>query len=525
MIRARAAGDAAVLLELTAGRPAALAAAITGAGLPGVLDVVPGARTVLVTLEPGSADPVVLGRRLAGLPVPDSPAAAGQPVLELEVRYDGPDLADVAAGCGLAEHEVVARHQAASYEVGWLGFSPGFGYLTGLDPALAAVPRLDTPRLAVPAGSVAIAGGLSAVYPAASPGGWRVIGSTSARLWDPGRDPPALLTPGMTVRFRAVETLSGAPGAARLTAGPHPAHRSLRILQPGPLATVQDLGRAGFGHLGVPRSGAADRQSLLLATALVGNHPEAACLEVTLGRLAVRFDCHAVAALTGAPVPLRLTAPDGTRREPAAGTAFEVLAGSVLRLGSPPAGLRSYLAVDGGIAVPPVLGSRSADLRSGLGPPALRAGQRLPLGPRADISRAVAARPGAPAGPAAAVAARAAGPAGAAELRVVAGPRDDWFIPGALSALTGGSYRVTAASDRTGLRLAGPALRRATRAELPSEGIATGSLQVSHDGQPILLLADHPVTGGYPVVAVVRTADIAAAAQLRPGQLVRFLAG
>ncbi len=120
--------------------------------------------------------------------------------------YDGPDLADVAALTGLTEAEVIERHQAGDYRVGWLGFAPGFGYLTGLDPRLQ-VPRLDSPRLSVPAGAVAIAGGLAAVYPAASPGGWRLLGHTNAPLFDADRTPPSLLTPGQRVRFRAVGRL------------------------------------------------------------------------------------------------------------------------------------------------------------------------------------------------------------------------------------------------------------------------------------------------------------------------------
>jgi KipI family sensor histidine kinase inhibitor len=517
VIRALAAGDAAVLLEPDGGRPAALAAALTAAALPGVLDVIPGAATVLVSFEPGALDPDELATRADGLPL-RGPRPGGQlPAIEIEVCYDGPDLPDVADLTGLSVREVIERHRAASYEVGWLGFSPGFGYLTGLDPVLATVPRLDTPRLAVPAGSVAIAGGLSAVYPAASPGGWRIIGRASTQLWDPEREPPALLAPGLPVRFRPVGELAPpvvpepGRGPARAVAG-----RSVEVLQPGPLTTVQDLGRAGLGHLGVPRSGAADAASLRAANALVGNDAGQACLEVTLGRLAVRFDGPAVIALAGAPAPVRLTRPDGSRLEPAAGTGFEVAAGSVLRLGSPATGLRSYLAVDGGFDVPPVLGSRSADLLSGLGPRPLQAGQRLPLG---------APRPGHRVGGAGRAGSRMPEPGAVTELRVRPGPRADWFAPGALAALTGGTYQVTTASDRTGLRLTGPPLHRTRPAELPSEGVATGSLQVSHDGQPILLLADHPVTGGYPVIAVVRSADIGTAAQLRPGQPVRLQLG
>jgi KipI family sensor histidine kinase inhibitor len=551
VIAIRPAGDTALLLESAAcladqeGNGAArLAAVIRAAALPGVTDVVPGAATVLVSYEPGACDPAGLASRLrevASAPAPPLPTD-NQPDLIIPTVYDGPDLGQVAAVTGLSDAEVIARHAAARYRVGWLGFSPGFGYLTGLDPALAAVPRRASPRVSVPRGSVAIAGGLAAVYPAPSPGGWQLIGRTNRVLWDPGADPPTPLSPGRHLRFRVVDRLpsaSPAPDFAPPTGG----DEAIEVLQPGLLTTVQDLGRPGLAHLGVPHSGAADPASLRRANRLAGNPDGAAGLEMTLGRLTLRFHDAAVVAVTGAPVPLTLIESDGPatsrgrdpadgpppvdghrptagpgsgRAEPWRAAAFTVPAGAVLRLGAPAAGLRSYLAVAGGIDVQPELGSRSADRLSGLGPPPLRSGDRLPVGrarspirkrsddwPRTDLA-AVGADP--------------------VPLGAIAGPRDDWFARDALADLATGSYLVTPASDRTGLRLAGSPLTRSPGrpGELPSEGVAAGSLQVTHDGQPILLLADHPTTGGYPVIAVVVSADLGLAAQLRPGQRVRF---
>jgi len=523
--RVRLAGDAALLLQAD-GLAGRLAAAIASERIAGVRDVVPGASTVLVITEPGRLDLGALAARVLALPLPEAgPGAAAR--AEIPVVYDGPDLAEVARLTGLPAGEVVARHAAGDYTVGWLGFSPGFGYLTGLDPVLATVPRLAEPRLRVPAGAVAIAGGLTAVYSSTSPGGWRLLGRTSAVLWDPRRDPPALLAPGMRVRFRAVDALPaapapGEPASSALPAAPAPGEPltpapggAIAVIKPGPLATVQDLGRPGFGHLGVPHSGAADPGSLRRANRLAGNPDGAAGLELTLGRAAFRFLGEARVAVTGAPAAITLSGPrGGTVREVPHDTAFGVPEGGEVRLGAPAVGLRSYLAVRGGIDVPPVLGSRSADLRSGLGPPPLRAGDVLPVGePVPGAAPAGAAAPGA------ATAMPAPGPA---VLRVIPGPRDDWFAPGALDLLCGGSYAVTPASDRTGLRLDGPALPRERGGELPSEGVVTGALQVPPGGRPILLLADHPVTGGYPVIAVVASADIGLAAQLRPGARLRF---
>ncbi len=563
MTRWRPAGDAALLLQAE-GLAARLAAAIGRERIAGVLDVVPGAGTVLVTTGPGTVDLGQLAARVLALPLPAaSPAAAA--LTEIPVVYDGPDLAEVARLTGLPPDEVVARHVAGEYTVGWLGFSPGFGYLTGLDPVLASVPRMTEPRLRVPAGAVAIAGGLAAVYPSASPGGWRLLGRTAAVLWDPDRDPPAVLAPGMRVRFRPVPqppaTLTppapgqagafhdpgakravytqDAPGSwksgtpARATPGGSPV---IEVLRPGALATVQDLGRRGFGHLGVPGSGAADTASLRLANRLAGNPEGAAGLELTLGRAGFRFPAGAWVAVTGAPAPVTLkTGPgDGASSDMRHGETFWVPAGGQVQVGAPAVGLRCYLAVRGGIDVPPVLGSRSADLRSGLGPAPLRRGDLLPLGEPAEAGMAQAGM--AQAGVARAAAAEdlagrvssavtpgIPGAGEAAELRVIAGPRDDWFAPGALDVLCGGTYVVTPDSDRTGLRLDGPALTRARPDELPSEGLATGALQVTLGGRPILMLADHPVTGGYPVIGVVASADVGLAAQLRPGSRIRFL--
>jgi len=522
---ARAAGDAALLVQAEAAA-GALAAALRAARLPGVLDVIPGARTVLVTTEPGSWELGALAERVAAVPV-TAGAAAGRALAEIPVVYDGPDLADVARLTGLTVSEVTARHAAREYAVGWLGFSPGFAYLTGLDPALE-VSRLDAPRLRVPAGSVAIAGGLSAVYPAESPGGWRLLGRTSAALWDSGREPPALLAPGMRVRFRPVSDLPPAsPVTGAAAAEPRKAGVVIEVIRPGPLATVQDLGRPGLGHLGVPRSGAADAASLLRANQLTGNPPGAAGLELTLGKAVLRFSGEALVAVTGAAVPVTLTTgADRGAAEMEFGTAFGVRAGGLLRIGTPAAGLRTYLAVRGGIEVPAVLGSRSADLLSGLGPAPLRAGDLLPVG--ATVPRAGAAVPRAddagaePRGVAGLPGRRAWTASGPAQLRVLPGPRDDWFAAGAIGLLCGADYVVTPASDRTGLRLDGPALPRRRGGELASEGMVTGALQVPPGGRPILLLADHPVTGGYPVIAVVVSADLGLAAQLRPGQPVRF---
>ena len=278
----------------------------------------------------------------------------------------------------------------------------------------------------------------------------------------------------------------------------------LTVLASGLLTTVQDRGRPGWASIGVTRSGAADRQAAALANRLVGNDAAAAVLEVTVGGLQVRAARTLLVAVSGAPAPVTV---DG--RAAPFDAPLTLRPGQVLGLGNPAVGLRSYLAVRGGIGVPPVLGSRSTDTLSGLGPAPLRPGDVLPVGALAAAEPVVDVAP-------------VGAPSSRPVLRVLPGPRRDWMAPTAWTALTTEDWTVSPDSDRVGLRLAGPRLDRARTDELPSEGLVPGAVQVPPDGAPVLFLVDHPVTGGYPVLAVVTTDDLPAAAQLRPGDRVRF---
>ncbi|MBM0126785.1 5-oxoprolinase subunit C family protein [Pimelobacter simplex] len=266
---------------------------------------------------------------------------------------------------------------------------------------------------------------------------------------------------------------------------------------------VQDAGRPGHAAIGVGVGGAADRSSYALANRLLGNTPGAAALEVTLGGLEVEATGVAWVCVTGAPVPLSV---DG-RPEPT-GAVLALRPGQRLRLGLPRAGLRSYLAVRGGLAVPPLLGSRARDTLAGLGPEPVRAGDRLPVGDEGTGQMLVEAVP----------------PTTYDDrpvLRVVRGPRADWVVD--VDRLVEQVWRVGAASDRVGLRLEGAALAAAPgKGELPSEGALRGAIQVPPGGAPVVFGPDHPVTGGYPVVGVVVDADTDRLAQLRPGDELRF---
>jgi biotin-dependent carboxylase-like uncharacterized protein len=275
----------------------------------------------------------------------------------------------------------------------------------------------------------------------------------------------------------------------------------IEVLRASPLTTVQDLGRPGWAHLGIPRSGALDQPALRRANRLVGNPDTAAGLEVTLTGCALRLTDGGTAAVTGAYSIVRV---DG--RPATGGRALAVPPGGLLEIGPARVGVRCYLAISGGIAVDPVLDSRSTDTLSGLGPAPLRAGDTVPTGPRP--------RP-APADPVPYVE-----PPPALDLLVHLGPREDWFRPAAIDALLTAPYTLSPRCDRVGARLSGPALARAIDDELPSEGIVLGAVQVPPDGQPLIFLADHPTTGGYPVIGVID--DVTPLAQARPGTTVRF---
>ena len=276
--------------------------------------------------------------------------------------------------------------------------------------------------------------------------------------------------------------------------------RAVTVLATGPLTTVQDGGRPGQAALGIGRSGVCDRAAYRLANRLLGNDPGAAVLEVTLGGLALRAEADLLVVTTGA----------RCAGSPAHNAPAVVPAGRELRLGMAPTGLRTCVGIRGGIAVEPVLGSRATDVLAGLGPPVVSAGDVLPVGTAGQPPPGVDVAPVAdPEG-------------GEVTVRVLPGPRRDWFADEAWAALTGAPWAVTEDSNRVGLRLEGTPLQRTRSGELASEGMVRGALQVPPSGKPVLFLADHPVTGGYPVIGYVVDDDVDRCGQLRPGQTLCF---
>lgn len=537
MRRILRAGDRALLVEeedlaATMRLHAALSAALADPepgdpGFDGVEELVPAARTLLVTYRPERISEAELRKRLTSLEGIDAGARDGD-AIELPVQYDGQDLEEAASLLHVTPQELITRHQAATWTVAFTGYAPGFGYLAGDDP-LFDIPRRSSPRTRIPAGSVGLAGTFSGIYPRESPGGWQLIGRTSTRMWDLDREEPALLIPGRRVRFVEADASASPAGlpspasapstAAARSAGAGPA---IEVVRPGLQLTVQDLGRPGHAALGVSASGTADRAALRAANRAVGNDPGTAGLEIAGGGAVLRFHGLAVIALHGAPSDAVLLATTGERHPVLHGTAVAVEDGDELRLGGLRSGLRTLLAIRGGIDLGPALGSRATDTLAGLGPrgvdgPTLQPGEVIPCHGPASAPHAVEDRALTPS--------RVPASGDEVVLDVVLGPREDWFTADALRVLLEQEWLVTPSSDRVGVRLQGErALSREVEGELPSEGAVTGSLQVPPDGQPVLFLADHPLTGGYPVIGVLADHHLDLAGQLPPGIRLRFRA-
>ncbi len=519
VLSVRAVGTTAVLAELS-GLPAVLAlqAALLKQPLPGQMDLLAAAETVLVMADSPRSARAMQGLLLA-MDLTVQARAEGR-LVTIDAVYDGEDLAEVGRLTGLGPDRVVAAHTGQVWTVAFGGFAPGFGYMVGENQVLD-VPRRSSPRTVVPAGAVALAGIYSAVYPRQSPGGWQLIGRTAAHMWDLGREQPALAAPGDRVQFRPVRELVevAAPSAPATEAGAPEVPSGLRILSPGLQSLVQDLGRPGHTGLGVGAAGALDRSSLRRANRLVGNAATAAAVETVAGGLTVQAVGDQILAATGAAGQLILRRADedqedaesySERNIPTA-EAFVLLDGEVLTVGAPQRGVRSYLAVRGGVAAEEVLGSSSTDTLSGLGPAPLAAGDVICTGD-ATVSQVVSSPELQPDFP---------GP-GVTLLDVVPGPREDWFDGAEVESFYSQEWEVTPRSNRVGMRLAGEALQRSREGELPSEGTVTGALQVPPEGMPVLFLADHPVSGGYPVIGVVVDHQLDLAGQVPIGARIRF---
>ncbi|HTR04825.1 MAG TPA: 5-oxoprolinase subunit PxpB [Thermoanaerobaculia bacterium] len=465
----------------------------------GLLDAIAGARTVLVVFDPERLGGNRLRDEIArGVPGVDG-AGETPRLIRLPVAYGGAaalDLAALARDAALSEEELVRRHAGAEYRVAFVGFAPGFAYLAGLPSQLQA-PRLPSPRPRVPAGAVAIGGPYTGVYPAAMPGGWRLIGRSPARLFDPEAARPSLLSPGDRVRFdrvREEELPAPAPPVRERPPGGRPV---FRVESSGVFSGVLGAPRYGLGSSGVPAGGAMDLRSLAHANALLGNDAGAAALEAALvgPELAALEDVEVAVAgadfeveVDGKPAPL--------------GRPIRIPPGSRLRFGRARRGARAYLAVAGGFVDARLPGEAVRRVERG---EVLAARTDPPS--RGGVSPPAERPPGDP-----------------IVLRVVPGPQVDHFPAATLERFLESPWRVSPVSDRRGVRLDGERLEHALAAEIPPEGTVYGSIQVPGDGLPIVLGPDGPVTGGYPKIGTVIAADLPILGQAAPGDALRFRA-
>lgn len=531
-----------------------------GSPFAAIRQTIPAARTVLVEFDVGLATGDDLAAAFRQLDTA-STTHADPTVVSIPVVYDGEDLAAVAQQRGISVQALVDWHAATPWRAAFAGFAPGFVYLTGGEPDVNT-PRKDTPRLEVPAGAVGLAGPFSGVYPRRSSGGWQLIGTTALAMWDEHKNPPAAIQPGNLVTFvptreriaspAAPTRTRMAPAAAAGTVSPHDAHGCLRrgtsddaqigvlrVERTGMLALFEDDGRQS-GVLGVTGSGSADRRSAHLANALVGNSADEPVIEITDGDARFTALADTVVAVTGAPAPIVVHTPvvqaavvhtpelrgqtdyndvsgggDGPvcRTSVLGQQAVLLRHGESIEIGVPESGLRDYLALQGGFSVERVLGSASTDTMAQLGPDPLTPG---------DIMYAACHRHATVGRPLPWMTMPARG--GTTSLEITLGPRDAWFTDQAVETLYAQSWSVTPQSNRVGLRLHGEqTLERRIAAELPSEGTVPGSLEIAKDGQPVLFLCDQPVTGGYPVIAVLTPHSRMVAAQLPAGAHIRFI--
>lgn len=481
-------------------------------GLPGVEEAVPTLRSVLVIFDPLSADVTMLAesveRYAAALPT----ESGGAPrVIEVPVVYGGsvgPDLEEVASQRGLTPDQVVRTHSGVQYTVYMLGFTPGYPYL-GVLPEALRTPRLPSPRLRVPAGSIGIADAMTGIYPLPSPGGWRLIGRTPLPIYDPFAPDPVLLRPGDRVGFVPIPRaqFQEAPQGRPLRV---PDHAVFEVRTAGLYTTIQDAGRTGSRSLGIPPAGAMDRLALWAANEAVGNSSDAPALELTAPGPALTALDHITVAVSGADLSARVDARPIERN-----AAVALRPGQTVEFGAPRAGVWAYLAVAGGFEARRVLGSASTFVPGILGG---SAGRRLRAGDVLGTAGPPRHRGGQVAGESVPL------PGEDVTVRVILGPQDEWLTEEARAAFLKEVYRISLHSDRAGARLLGRTLAHRATGDFLSDGVLPGAIQVPSGGEPIVIMPDGPTTGGYPKVAAVISADVRLVAQARPGTRIRFRA-
>ncbi|MBD2813310.1 5-oxoprolinase/urea amidolyase family protein [Xenorhabdus sp. Flor] len=489
--------------------------------IPGIEEMIPAARTLMIRFHPMTISVYQLVDEIQNRSLQTYRYVSGKQI-EIPVCYNGEDLAAVAEMLGTSIQDVIRQHTENEYMVAFTGFAPGFAYMVS-DIAQWNIPRRKTPRTRIPAGTVALAGEFSGIYPQASPGGWQLIGITNERMWDLSRPDPALLQPGNRVSFRNVERgivtvslpeKSAIPDDTFAEMSPKGNFCSLEILSAGLQTLFQDLGRLGKSGLGISASGAMDKSALRSANRIVGNSSDQACLEIVQGGFKAVARGKIIIGVTGALCPIRIKTPQGEILPVNPYQPIDLNDGDEITLGIPNAGMRSYLAVRGGFIIPEVLASRSFDTLSNIGPVPIKPDDRLVVGETSHCAAVSVSETPAFVMP---------NKDDVVILDIFLGPRTDWFEQTSIDLLRNQIWQVTPQSNRIGLRLNGEyALSRIKHEELPSEGTCRGAIQIPASGQPVLFLADHPVTGGYPVIASVAHYHLDLAGQIPINGKIQF---
>lgn len=482
----------------------------------GIVEIIPSYASVTVVYDHSVVSGAELWQQCLGIwnHIPESTLQEPVDNITIDVVYGdsfGNDLANVAANSGVGVDEVITLHASGSYTVGAVGFVPGFTYLIGL-PTLLTTPRRSSPRLNVPPGSVGIGGNQTGIYALPSAGGWNLIGRTPTTLFDPATNPPVTLKLGDSLSFRRISSADFSH-LDPVQIGPM-GDGPIEVISAGMQTTVQDLGRYGMARYGVATDGAADRASLVAANRRLGNPAEAAALELTHVGPTLRFHRRLQFALGGADLGMRLN-----HRPVVPGRVFETMPGDELTCIPHPnaTGARAYLAVKGGFDVPLVMGSASTSLSAGIGGwhgRAFVAGDRIGVGQKAfpitiftpGMQPTTGSNPDVP-------------------FRVMPGPQRHRFSDATWQRLVSETFTVSGDANRVGIRLLGPSLAPESGADILSEGLVTGSIQVTGEGQAIVMLPGHATIGGYTRIATVIADDWDRLGQLSPGDEIRFVAG
>ncbi len=494
--------------------------------IKGIDEVIPTYCTLYVFYDPFQTTPQDLIKKLTEIEGSADESQLPPPrVLKVPVAYGGecgPDLDNVAKVHNLTPDEVIKLHANKPYLVYMLGFTPGFTFCGGLDENLAT-PRHKDPRLKVPAGSVGIAGKQTGLYAIQSPGGWQLIGRTYMRFYDPSKTPPIPVRAGDYVEFIPVSHEEFEKNRSQVEAdgsqdkvefwqpGGEPV---FEISSPGMLTTVQDRGRFGYQELGISCSGAMDEISFRLANRLVGNDDNEPALEITAVGPTMKVLTSALIAVTGADLSFAV---NGQTKDPF--QSLIVNPGDTISFGPIKKGMRAYLAVNGGLAVPEVLGSATTDLKIRLGG---FKGRKLEKGdilnkriaPIFDSFIGFSIDP-------------APFSFGGEDFtfRVILGPEDDHFSNAGMDTFLNSEYEISNNSDRMGSRLTGPVIEHGEKGpNIVSDGITYGSIQVPGEGYPLIMLKDRQAIGGYTKIATLCSVDAFRFGQMKPGEKVRFQA-